>query len=55
MQQRNKTNNRVLTLNNEEHILAEWAEITGINRSTITSRIDKLGWTVEQALTTPTR
>ena len=49
-QQRNKRNNRLLTRNGETHCLAEWAEITGINRSTISDRIDKMGWTVEKPL-----
>lgn len=52
-QQRNKNDNRIITFNNESYTLAEWAEKTGINRSTISSRIDKLGWTIETALTTP--
>lgn len=50
-QQRNKRNNRLLTYKGETHCLAEWEEITGINRSTISTRIDKLGWTIEKALT----
>ena len=54
-QQRNKRNNRLLTRNGETHCLAEWAEITGINRSTISDRIDKMGWTVEKALAEPPR
>lgn len=53
IQQRNKRDNKLITFNGETHCLAEWAEITGINRSTISSRIDKSGWSVEDALTKP--
>jgi len=31
----------------------DWAEITGINRETIISRINLYGWTIEKALHTP--
>lgn len=34
----------------ESHTLAEWARITGINRYTLWSRINKQGWTIEMAL-----
>lgn len=34
------------------HTLAEWAEITGLNKGTIQSRL-KSGWTVPEALDTP--
>lgn len=54
-QQRNKRNNRLITFNGETHCLAEWAEITGINRSTISDRIDKYNWPIERALTEPPR
>lgn len=53
VQQNNRTNNTVYKLGKEIHTLSEWAEITGIGRSTISARILKLKWTVERALTTP--
>lgn len=34
------------------HTLAEWAEITGLSKGTIQSRL-KNGWTVPEALDTP--
>jgi hypothetical protein len=34
--------------------LSEWAELLGLNYRTVQARIWKRGWTVEQALTTPT-
>jgi hypothetical protein len=33
----------------------EWSEITGISNKRIYHRIKRLGWSVEMALTTPTR
>lgn len=35
---RNKTNNNIIEFNGESKTIAEWSEITGINRSTITYR-----------------
>lgn len=35
--------------------LCEWSEKTGFSPGLICDRIDKLGWTVEKALTTPRR
>lgn len=53
-QQRNTTNNRILTLNNESMCVAEWAEVLEINSRTIMSRLNK-GWTEAEALSTPVR
>ena len=47
----NKTDNHYITFNGETKTLAEWAKITGINRATINSRLQK-GWTIEKTLTT---
>lgn len=47
----NTRNNRKITFNGVTRILKEWEFITGIHRRTISSRIDKLGWSVERALT----
>lgn len=49
-QQRNKRNNRLIEYNNEIHCVAEWAEITGISRRTIESRL-RYGWTPYEILT----
>lgn len=43
---------RYLEFNGETHTLTEWEDITGIDRRTIGNRINKLGWSVEKALTT---
>ena len=42
-QERNKTNNRKITINGETYVLAEWAEKIGISRATLLWRIDH-GW-----------
>lgn len=54
-QMRNKRNNRVLHFQGQDKPLSQWAEEVGIHEATIRERIDKLGWSVEKALTTPTR
>lgn len=54
-QANNKRNNRRFTMNGETHTAAEWARITGVTSETIRARVDKLGWPVERALTTPCR
>lgn len=52
---RHTRHNRLLEYNGEKKCLVEWAEITGLPASAIIARIDKLGWAVEKALTTPLR
>jgi len=52
-QHRNKCNNRILTLNGRSLVIAEWAEITGLKRCTISKRLNSYGWSVEKTLTTP--
>jgi hypothetical protein len=52
-QARNTTRNTVLRHNGEEKTIAEWAEATGIQASTICHRLYTSGWTVEDALTCP--
>lgn len=54
-QENNKTDNRMLSLNGETKTLSQWSDITGISSSTISARLNKLGWSVEKALTTPVR
>lgn len=53
LQNRNKRNNRLLTFNGETKTVAEWAELRGLSRDLIGSRINRRGWPVERALTTP--
>lgn len=51
-QQNNKRSNTFITYNGKTKTLQQWADETGINNSTISSRL-KNGWSVESALTTP--
>jgi hypothetical protein len=50
-QMRNKSDNRLLTLGDETHCVAEWAERLGISVNTIRKRVYS-GYTDEQALST---
>ena len=49
-QQHHKRDNHLITYNGETHTLTEWAAITGINRNTLSARINRLGWSAERAL-----
>ncbi len=53
-QARNKNNNRIISANGEEKVLAEWSELTGIGESIIRGRL-KRGWSENDAINTPTR
>lgn len=54
-QNRNTTRNRIIKYNEKEKTIVEWAEIFGINYQTLSSRLNKLGWSVEKALETPVK
>lgn len=47
---RNKGNNRMITVRDETHCLSEWAEIKGITANALYMRLDRLGWSPEEAL-----
>lgn len=49
-QARNCRNSVYITCKGETRTLAEWAEVTGIRRETISNRI-KAGWSIEESLT----
>lgn len=51
-QANNRTSNRIITYNNESHTLSEWAEILGIKYETLSARLNKYKWSVEQAFST---
>lgn len=55
IQSNNKRNNRILTYNGESHTLSEWCEIVNIPYNCLQLRLNKLHWSVEKTLTTPTR
>lgn len=50
----NRSTNAFITYNGETHTYAEWSRIVGINQLTIRHRIEKLKWSVEDALTIST-
>jgi len=50
-QTRNLSRNRHLTHDGETLLLVDWAQRTGFSKSIITHRIDRLGWSVDDALT----
>lgn len=55
-QQANATSrNRLLTHDDQTMTLTQWSELTGLSESLIRCRLDRLGWPVEKALTTPRR
>lgn len=49
----NRRSNRPITYLGRTQNLKQWAKEMGIPRDTIAYRIDRLGWTVTDALTTP--
>lgn len=44
---------RMLTFSGQTLHLREWERRTGINHTTIIHRLDKMGWSVDRALTQP--
>jgi len=50
---RNQRRNIRLTLGEKTLAMSEWAESLGISRHMLWARLNKYGWTVEQALTLP--
>jgi hypothetical protein len=49
-QANNKRNNHLITINGESHTLAEWSKLSGINYSTIRSRINRDNLKPEEVL-----
>ena len=49
-QQNNKRNNHMITFKGETRTLTQWAELTGIPRTTLWDRLVR-GWSIERALT----
>ena len=54
-QMRNTRRNHLLTYNEQTKTIAEWSEITGIPYHTIKDRINRYGFTAEEALTIPAK
>ena len=51
-QQRNRSNSRYLTINNETKTIAEWAEIKGIPQYLIQNRLRR-NWPIDERLLSP--
>ncbi len=52
-QGRNTRKNRFLTFKGNKKTISEWAEELDISESTLRCRLDRFGWTIKKALTTP--
>jgi hypothetical protein len=50
IQQRNRRNNKIIEYKGENKPLSEWCEIFGVDYNTIHQRINKYGWTFEDAI-----
>lgn len=53
-QANNKRNNRIITFNGKSQSLMQWSTEKGINRCTLSDRLNSLNWSIGKALTTPT-
>lgn len=49
-QSRNRRSNRVIEYDGKKMTLSEWAEFLGLNRTTISQRLDYYGWPLKRAL-----
>lgn len=52
-QMNNMRANRILEYNGEKKTMAQWAEVVGIPRYVINSRINNYGWSIKDALEIP--
>jgi hypothetical protein len=52
-QANNRSNNTVLEFNGLRHTIQEWSKKLGMKKSVLSMRLNKYGWSVEKALTTP--
>ena len=54
-QSRNKRSNHWLTYRGKTKTITDWAEDIGMKKTTLTNRINRLGWSTEKALETPVK
>lgn len=52
-QNRNTRSNRLIEFRGEVKCFTEWCEVFGINPGTLYNRLNRFGWSVEDALTKP--
>lgn len=50
IQGNNRRKNYIITYNGETHTMADWARITGVNYNTLSGRIRRYAWPIEDAL-----
>ena len=50
VQANNTSRTRIIEFDGEKHSVSEWARIFGMNQSTLSMRINKYGWSIEDAL-----
>ena len=46
---------RLITFNGKTQSIKEWEQEMGFPRQTLDNRLNKLGWDIERALTTPVK
>lgn len=51
----NRSNNHLIEYKGQTHTITEWAEITGIRKDTLRRRICVYNWSIERALTEPSK
>ena len=52
-QNRNTRKTRLFELNGQKRTLSEWADLAGVRRELVTSRVLRYGWPLDEALGTP--
>lgn len=52
-QNNHTSRNHMITFNGETKTMAQWSEDTGISYAALKTRLNRRGWSVERALTTP--
>ena len=53
VQQNNRRNNHIITYGGETLTVSQWNEKLGFSRGLLSQRLNKLGWDVAKAITTP--
>jgi len=54
-QANNKRNSRKITFQGRTQTIAQWAREIGVSTVTLWTRLNRYGWSVEKALTTPVK
>ena len=54
-QSNNQQHTRLIEFNGETYSVSEWARKLGLSQATLNSRLNRYGWSISRALTTPAR